>query len=35
VIFGFDGEALVLGIEREALGDGPGLEDAIESRRKS
>ena len=30
VVLGLDGKALVLGVEREALGDGPGLEDAIE-----
>jgi len=29
MVLGFDGKALVLGVEGEALGDGPGLEDAI------
>ena len=30
VIFNFDGEAPVLGVEGRALGDGPGFEDPLE-----
>ena len=34
VILGLDGKALVAGIERRALGHGPGFEDAIDFKAK-